>query len=55
MSLIARWNEAGEIDALKAEIPSLTEAVQKFVEDARARQVGWETLRARFKTVSSAL
>lgn len=43
--LIAKWNESGEIGGVKPEIPTIVEAVEKFLADARARHIGWETAR----------
>ncbi|MBI2187240.1 MAG: tyrosine-type recombinase/integrase [Acidobacteria bacterium] len=37
--LIAKWNEAGEIGAVRPEVPTITEAVSKFFADATARQL----------------
>jgi len=44
-SLIAKWNDAGEIGSVKAESPAIAEAVEKFLADAKARHLGWETIR----------
>lgn len=44
-SLIAKWNDAGEIGSVKAESPAIAEAVEKFIADAKARHLGWETIR----------
>lgn len=43
--VIAKWNEAGEIGAARAEAPGVSDAVDQFIADAKARGVGWETLR----------
>ena len=43
--VIAKWNEAGEIGATRSEAPTIVEAVNQFIVDAKARGVGWETLR----------
>ncbi len=42
--LIAKWNEGGEIGALQPEIPSIKEAVQKFFDDAEARNLRAATI-----------
>lgn len=44
-NLIAQWNASGEVGVIKPEIPTIVEAVDKFIADAKARQLGWETLR----------
>ena len=43
--LVAAWTAAGEIGKIRAEVPSVAEAVQKFLDDAEARHLGWQTLR----------
>ena len=43
--VIAKWNESGEIGVVKPEIPTIVEAVEKFLADAKARHIGWETAR----------
>jgi integrase len=43
--LIAGWNGAGEIGGGRIEAPPIVDAVDKFIADARARNVGWEALR----------
>ena len=43
--LIAMWNESGGIGVVKPEIPTIAEAVDKFLADAKARHIGWETAR----------
>jgi integrase len=43
--LIAQWNAAGEIGVVKPEVPTIKEAVTKFLDDARARHLGWESMR----------
>ncbi|MFH1267910.1 MAG: site-specific integrase, partial [Planctomycetota bacterium] len=42
--LIAHWNEAGEIGAVRPEIPSIAEAAQKFFDDANARNLRAATI-----------
>jgi len=42
--LIARWNEAGEIGAVRPEVPTVAEAMRKFFEDAAARNLRAATL-----------
>jgi hypothetical protein len=44
-NLIRDWEAGGEIGVVKPEIPDIEEAVRKFIEYARARNRGWETLR----------
>ncbi len=39
MDVIAQWNEAGEIGALREVIPTITEAITKYFEDAAARSL----------------
>ena len=43
--LVNAWNASGEIGVVKVEIPSVKDAVQKFLDDARARHLGWEAMR----------
>lgn len=43
--LMAKWNEAGEIGAVVPEVSTIAEAVEKFIADAKARHLGWETIR----------
>ena len=43
--LIAKWNESGRVGVVKVDVPTVTEAVRKFMEDARARQRSAEMLR----------
>lgn len=43
--IVAAWTAAGEIGKVKVEVPSISEAVQKFLEDAEARHLGWQTVK----------
>jgi integrase len=43
--LVMEWEAAGEIGVVKPEAPTLTEAVAKFLLDAKARRLGWDTVR----------
>jgi len=43
--LLAKWNESGEVGVVRVEVPPISEAVEKFITDAKARGVGWETQR----------
>ena len=43
--LIARWRESGEIGVVRPDIPTITDAVTKFLEDAESRHLHWETKR----------
>jgi site-specific recombinase XerD len=45
MDLVAKWNESGQVGVVLVEVPPIAEAVEKFIADAKARGVGWETLR----------
>jgi site-specific recombinase XerD len=42
---LVRWNAAGQIGAVIVAPVAITEAVQKFMDDARARHLGWESIR----------
>jgi integrase len=42
--LIAAWTATGKIGVVRVEVPSIRDAVQKFVEDAKARQLQPATL-----------
>ena len=43
--LVKAWEAAGEIGVVKPEIPTVKEAVEKFLADARARHLSRETIR----------
>lgn len=43
--LISAWTASGEIGVVKPEVPTLAEAVKKFLDYARSRNRGWETIR----------
>jgi integrase len=43
--LIAAWTAAGEIGVVKAESPTIREAVKKYLADCEARNLGWEAMR----------
>jgi hypothetical protein len=44
--LVRDWEASGEIGVVKrAEVPTIAEAVQKFVQDANAQQLSRETIR----------
>lgn len=43
--LIAKWTESGQIGTIRVEAVPIVEAVDKFIADAKARGVNWETLR----------
>jgi integrase len=43
--LVLEWEAAGEIGVVKPEVPTLAEAVAKFLADARARHLSWDTIR----------
>ncbi len=43
--LVREWEAAGETGVVKPDVPTLTEAVAKFLADARARHLGRATLR----------
>ena len=43
--LVAAWTASGEVGKVKIEIPPLTEAVKKFLDDADARHLGWQTIK----------
>ena len=39
------WEASGEVGVVKPEVPSVAEAVTKFLEDAKARHLAAETVR----------
>jgi integrase len=43
--LVHGWEASGEVGIVKPEIPTVSEAVTKFLQDAEARHLGSETLR----------
>jgi integrase len=43
--LITAWTAAGEIGVVKAEAPTVPEAVGKYIADCEARKLGWEAMR----------
>ena len=43
--LITAWTAAGEIGVVKAEAPTIREAVGKYLTDCEARHLGWEAMR----------
>lgn len=43
--LITAWTASGQIGVIREEIPSVTEAVEKFLADAKARHLSRETVR----------
>ncbi len=45
MILVTGWTASGQIGVIRPEIPSLKEAVEKFIADAKAQQLHNETLR----------
>jgi hypothetical protein len=45
VELINGWTVSGEIGVVKAEAPTVREAITKFLADCEARQLGWEAMR----------
>jgi integrase len=45
VELINGWTASGEIGVVKAEAPSVREAIAKFLADCEARHLGWEAKR----------
>lgn len=43
--LVTAWSASGQIGVIRPDIPPLKEAVDKFLADAKAQQLNWETLR----------
>jgi len=43
--LINAWTVSGEIGVVKIEAPTIREAVGKFFDDCKARNLGWEAMR----------
>ena len=45
--LLAAWTASGEVGKVKVkiEIPLITEAEKKFLDDADARHLGWQTIK----------
>jgi transposase InsO family protein len=44
-ALINAWTASREIGVVKAEAPTIREAVGKFFDDCEARRLGWEAMR----------
>jgi len=44
-NLVVAWTASGQVGVIKPEIPLLKEAVDKFIADARAQHLNWETIR----------
>lgn len=42
---VAAWTAAGEIGRVKIEVPPISDAVRKFIDDAEARHLGWQTVK----------
>jgi integrase/recombinase XerD len=43
--LVTAWTASGQVGVVKPDVPPLKEAVEKFIADARAQQLNWETVR----------
>jgi hypothetical protein len=43
--LVTGWTASGQIGVVRPAIPPLKEAVEKFIADAKAQQLNWETIR----------
>jgi integrase len=43
--LVTAWTSSGQIGVVRPDVPPLKEAVEKFIADAKAQQLNWETLR----------
>lgn len=43
--LVHQWESSGQVGVVRADIPSISIAVAKFLEDAESRHLHWETLR----------
>jgi integrase/recombinase XerD len=43
--LVTGWTASGQIGVVRPDVPPLKEAVEKFIADAKAQQLNWETLR----------
>jgi integrase len=43
--VINAWTAAGEIGTIKADTPTVRDAVRKFLDDCDARKLGWEAMR----------
>jgi integrase/recombinase XerD len=43
--LVMGWTASGQVGVVRPDIPLLKEAVEKFVADAQAQQLNWETVR----------
>ena len=44
-TLVTAWTASGQIGVVRPDVPPLKEAVEKFLADAAAQQLNWETLR----------
>lgn len=43
--LVNAWTASGEVGVVKPATPTIKDAVAKFIEDAEARELGWEAMR----------
>jgi hypothetical protein len=43
--LVTGWTASGQVGVVRAEIPPLKDAIEKFIADAKAQQLNWETIR----------
>jgi hypothetical protein len=43
--LVNAWTESGEIGLVKPQVPTISEAVARFLADCEARKLGWEAMR----------
>ena len=43
--LVRGWEASGEVGVVKPEVPTVSEAVTKFMDDAKARHLATETIR----------
>lgn len=54
-NVIAKWNTAGKIGQVRSEVPTIAEAIEKFLDDARARGLKDATLRSYTNTLRNRL
>ncbi len=43
--LVTAWTASGQVGVVRPDVPPLKEAVEKFIADAKAQQLNWETIR----------
>ena len=49
--LVRGWEASGKIGQVRPEVPTIGEAIARFIEDAEARKLAWETMRKLRRTL----